>query len=380
MTLPSQQKPPRWTESLTPLQTSTMFSIVGKAAELGVEILPYVTKPVSVGPILTSYHVVPTGRTSVARCESLASDLAVMLHAEDVLVMRFPGDGFVSVGVPNTERTPIMWRDHCIVSTGALPLFLGINQHGALMYEDLVACPHMLIAGTTGSGKSTLLRSLLVTLTLSKVKFELYVSDTKQVEFVDMETLPSLKERTTSVPQTFTTIQYLLSEHNRRMRVLSQQGHKNISEAGNPWPFLLFVIDELADLTKDSTPIDKDNSPTGKKTTLGRLCEAAINELARKSRASGIHIIASTQRPSVDVVTGSIKANMPARLSFRLPSQIDSRTILDSGGAEHLLMRGDMLFVSPNRPGIRRIHAPFATAEDIKQAIKFASMKSGGEA
>jgi S-DNA-T family DNA segregation ATPase FtsK/SpoIIIE len=367
-------QPPRWSVGLSDEQMKTMLDIIHLAVQLKAEVTPFESSPVSVGPILTSYHVVPGRGTKIEKVENLAKDLAVKLGAESVSVTRYPGDSYLSIGVPNKERNYVMWRDHCIAPwtiNQAIPLFLGINQRGSLIWEDLNQCPHLLIAGTTGSGKSTLVRSMITTMIMSKAQIQFELCDTKQVEFGDFKSLAHVIIYH-SIPEVRKGLTTLISDMHKRLKTLATLGHKNIITAGKPWNFRVLVIDELAMLTTDDTKIDKEDSPTGKTTTVGKLLKADLLKLASLGRAVGIHIIASTQRPSVDIVDGAIKANFPARLSFRLPTRVDSSVILDQTGAEQLLMKGDMLYISPNHGGIRRLHAPYTTEADIIAALEFA--------
>lgn len=339
-------------------------------------------KDISEGPIVTVFRFMPKGSTRVSHLEGLAQDFAITLGVEDVVVKRIPGESSVSIFVPNKERKLVEWKNTLnsfwkVKDSQRLPLNLGVDHLGRPVVVDLCDLPHLLVAGSTGSGKSTLLSSILASIVYgvnsTLVKFVL--SDTKGVEFPHFSGAPHLLfENATSVEETIERFNWLINEMEGRLKQLAKYGLRNIGELNSSGktslPYILVVIDELADLLSDRSRPNEDRGPS-----LGKIAEEKLAKLAAKARASGIHIIASTQRPSVKMVEGNIKANFPARLSFRLPGGPDSRTVLGTEGAEHLLSRGDMLFVNPNRPGIQRLHAPYANIEDIIAAVDVASRR-----
>lgn len=370
------------TKDLSPDQTSIVAKLTMKMVELGCE-AKFVT-PVGVGPVISAFRFFPQGRTTVAKLESLANDFAVCLGVEDVLVKRMPGESAVGVFVPNAERRLVDFRDVVgnvwSIGTHKIPLAFGVDQMGKMYTDDLTLMPHLLIAGTTGSGKSTLLASLLATVVYScnTRDVRLVLSDTKGVEFRHFIGSPHLMfDIATSVYQTLEQMDAICDEMEERLKRIGRAGVRNILEYNeihekNPeksiithMPYIVLVIDELADIMLYK----------GEKRGESKLASGKLSKIVQKSRAAGVHVIASTQRPSVDIVAGSIKANFPARLSFRLPSDVDSKTVLGTPGAEHLLSRGDMLFVSPNRPGLTRLHAPYASINDIKAAVEVATMR-----
>jgi len=345
-------------------------------------------EPVSVGPIVSVYRFLPTGTTRVSHLESLADDFAIALGVEEVFVKRMPGEVAVGIFVPNRERHWVNWRD--IVSHVShrpkdgrsdepkVPLLLGVDHLGNVVVEDLTTFPHLLVAGSTGSGKSTLLCSLIATTVYSvnSCEIQFVLSDTKGVEFGHfLGSSHLLFEPATSVYQTLERMDWLIEEMNNRLKLLGKASARNIAEyneANNPrLPYIVLVIDELADLLSDRRRDADERGPS-----IGKVAEGKLSQLAQKARATGIHIIAATQRPSVKVVEGNIKVNFPARLTFRLPSSSDSRTVIGTSGAEHLLQRGDMLFVNPNKPGLQRLHAPIASVQDIQAAVEVASRRS----
>ena len=371
------------TSTLTDTQRAISARIVMKLINLGIQ--AHFIEPVIEGPVVSVFRFKPQGATRVSQIEALSSDFAVGLGVEDVLVKRMPGEESVGIFVPNAERRWIKWRD--IVgeltvnkSNSYIPLLLGVDNLGHTVVEDLTLYPHLLIAGSTGSGKSTLLNSILASLvySCSSNEVQLVLSDTKGVEFGHFIGAPHLLyDPAVSVYQTLEQMDWLIEELEKRLKIFSKRGHRNILEYNqnctntqDRLAYIVLVIDELADLLGDNRRADKERGPS-----VGRIASSKLSVLAEKARASGIHIIASTQRPSVKLVSGDIKANFPARLCFRLPTEADSRTVLGTGGAEHLLSRGDMMFVSPNAPLIRRIHAPLASIEDIKAAIEVSVRK-----
>lgn len=364
------------TEKLESTQLDVIITITTKLHELGLQ--AKFIKPVSTGPIVSIFRFMPEGATRVSAIEGLADDFAVALGVEDVFVKRLPGDSAVAVCVPNKERKIVkfidtinnVWKEK---DDQKIPLNFGVDQVGTPFVVDLVELPHLLVAGSTGSGKSTLLTSILASdiYCLNPERVQFILSDTKQVEFGHFIGAPNLLfEPATSVYQTLERFDWAINEMEARLKRYGRENSRNISEnnekrATAPDPYIVIIIDELADLI----------AYKGANRGESKLAEEKISKLAGKARASGIHIIASTQRPSVNVINGSIKANFPARLSFRLPTDADSRTVLGCSGAEHLLSKGDMLYVSPNTPGIKRLHSPYAEISDIKAAVDAASRR-----
>lgn len=374
------------TPTRTPEQEAVVIVISHKLTQLGLHAT--FVDPISVGPIVSVYRFQPNGSTKVSHLEGLSQDFAVTLGAEDVMVKRMPGESAVGIFVPNKERQWVKWYNHCTLDPTKykVPLILGVDYLGKLVIEDLSLMPHLLIAGSTGGGKSTLLNSIVggIILNYSKDDIEFVMSDTKGVEFTQFERADNLRSRiATTVGLTIERFDELIIEMERRLATFGQSNTRNILEYNSArqgskarLPYILVVIDELADLLTNRQRVPDPYDPTGDRSiTLGALTSRKLASLAQKARATGIHIIASTQRPSVKLLEGDIKANFPARLAFRLPSEADSRTVLGCGGAEHLLSRGDMLFINPNRPGLQRIHAPLATLQDIKGAIEFAAQR-----
>jgi DNA segregation ATPase FtsK/SpoIIIE, S-DNA-T family len=373
----------------TPEQEATVVVIAHKLSQLG--LTATFIEPISVGPIVSVYRFQPRGSTKVSHLEALSQDFAVALGAEDIMVKRMPGEASVGIFVPNKERQWVKWFNFCTLDPTKykLPMILGVDYLGKLVVEDLTLMPHLLIAGATGGGKSTLLNSIIggLILNYSPDDVQLVLSDTKGIEFTQFERAPQLRSLiATSVALTSELFDELIEEMKRRLKTFGQTNTRNILEYNQNrqgskarLSYILVVIDELADLLGDRrrVPDPDDHNPDSNRTvTIGSLTSRKLAQLAQKARATGIHVIASTQRPSVKLLEGDIKANFPARLTFRLPSEADSRTVLGTGGAEHLLSRGDMLFINPNKPGLSRIHAPLSTIEDIKAAILYAEARS----
>ena len=371
----------------TPEQEATIIALAHKIASLG--LTATFVDPISVGPIVSVYRFLPRGSTKVSQVEALAEDFAICLGVEDVFVKRMPGETAVGLFIPNRERQWVQWRDHCQLPLQAhrIPLLLGVDYLGKLIVEDLTLMPHLLIAGSTGGGKTTLLNSILggIILNYSPKDIQLVLSDTKGVEFTQFEGAPHLYAKTsTSLVTTLERFNLLLDEMQTRFDKFAKSGTRNILEYNTAFastpsallPYIVVVVDELADLLLDRRRVEDPDDPEGSRTiTLGALASRKLARLAQKARATGIHFIVATQRPSVKLLEGDIKTNFPARLTFRLPSEADSRTVLGTGGAEHLLSRGDMLLINPNRPGLQRIHAPLASLSDIKAAVEYAGQR-----
>lgn len=353
---------------------------IAKCYELGcaVDFVP----PAVVGPRIIHFGLRPKigSATKIAQIEGLAGDLAVALHAEDVLVKRMPGHGIIGVYIPRDDPQQLRWLDlfgayeQSTSNSGkapSIPLLLGNAWDGRPVMDDLTSLPHLLIAGSTGGGKSVLMRSIIATFAQLKTRDQLRLvpSDTKGVEFSDFDGLSILDcPRCTSPMATVDEMDRLCAETDRRLREFSQCSVRNIQEfnqqvsSASRMPYIVLMIDELADIVDFSLKEGRSTVRPG---------VDKLDYITRKSRAAGIHVIAGVQRPSVDTVKGVIKNNFPARLTFRMPSQIDSRTVIDTEGAEHLLGVGDCLYKSPNNAGLTRLHTGLATASDIKGVLEF---------
>ena len=368
--------------NLTPDQLVVLAKLQVKLASLKID--GHFLPEVSIGPIVSLYRFVPTNATKVSHVENLSDDMAISLGVESVQIQRLPSENAIGIFVPNKERKVLEFKESVgavWTSKAKLPLLLGMDHTGKTVVEDLTSLPHLLIAGSTGGGKSTLLNSMISALMYCKLPSELkfVLCDTKQVEFTHFQKAPHLLYPVaTSVKDVIYNLTDLVSDVETRLGTLAKHSCQNITQyherfSSKNMPYVILVIDELADPLQDPT---KEEGPDGRPTkSYGKQAEYLLGKIVQKARATGIHVIAATQRTSVKVVEGNIKANFPARITFRLPSQVDSRTILGSSGAEQLLSQGDMLFLSPNYPAIQRIHAPYASIEDIKVAVEMACQR-----
>jgi S-DNA-T family DNA segregation ATPase FtsK/SpoIIIE len=349
--------------------------IVTKFAEFGVKGSIVQINP---GPVVTTYEFKPDPGIKYSRILQLSEDLCLALECESILVERIPGKSTVGIEVPNRRREIISLRECVEVpdfseNPSFLTMALGKDISGRIRVTDLTTMPHLLVAGSTGSGKSvlinTLVMSILMKATPEQVRF--IMVDPKTVElglYVDIPHL--LTPVITDMKKASNALKNATREMERRLKLLAEYGVRNIDQYNrkihrlneaaddeveplNTLPYIVIIIDELADLM----------------ILEGRAIEEAITRLAQMARAVGIHLILATQRPSVDVITGLIKANIPARISFRLATRVDSRTILDSMGAEALLGRGDMLFLPPGTARMVRLHGPMVTEEEVVAVV-----------
>ncbi len=328
-----------------------------------------------VGPRVTQFRVKPGFGVRVEAIAALEKNLALALSANAVRIQApIPGESFVGVETPNRHSVPLAlraafespaWRD----STAELPIILGVDITGRHVICDLAKAPHALIAGATGSGKSVCISNIILSLLyrFRPDQLELVLIDPKIVEFAIYRDLPHLIHPVVTDPkQACQALKWLVREMERRYQVLSEKNVRNLSgynakaatEGFPPLPFIVLIIDELADLMM----------------TAATEVETPIARLAQMARAVGIHTILATQRPSVNVITGVIKANFPTRVAFQVSSQIDSRTILDGKGAEALQGRGDMLYSPPGLGRLQRLQAPFVDDAEVEQIV--ASLKA----
>ena len=340
--------------------------LAGKLHDFGVDggvvqVLP--------GPVVTMYEFEPASGIKVSRIVNLADDLALGMKALSVrIVAPVPGKSVVGIEVPNPHRQPVYLRE--IVAspafrqaTSKLVLALGKDILGIPTVTDLAQIPHLLIAGATGSGKSVGLNSMICSMLLNatpeEVKF--IMIDPKMLELSVYDGIPHLIAPVVTHPkQAAAALHWAVEEMERRYRLLAEHGVRSLdgynqTHPDSRLPYLVVVIDELADLMLVAR----------------RDVEDALTRLAQMARASGIHLLVATQRPSVDVLTGIIKANFPARISFQVSSRIDSRTILDAIGAERLLGKGDMLFLPPGTSKLVRIHGAYVSEAEIKRVVEY---------
>ncbi|HEY1250941.1 MAG TPA: DNA translocase FtsK 4TM domain-containing protein [Thermoanaerobaculia bacterium] len=360
--------------------------IAAKCAEFGVEGEVAEYHP---GPVVTTYEFRPGEGIKVNQVMNLSEDLALALSAESIRVERLPGRASVGIEVPNPGGGEIISIRDVIESErfqssrSLLTLALGKDIHGEPVVDDLRAMPHLLIAGTTGSGKSVginaLITSILFKAAPSEVK--LILIDPKMVELEIYENLPHLATPIITEPKkAANALKWAVAQMEERFQTLSDFGQVRNAEQYNaaikdpeavarvraqhpddpdlklePMPLIVIIIDELADLM----------------ITAPKEVEEAIVRIAQKARAVGIHLVVATQRPSVDVLTGVIKANLPSRVAFKVSSKIDSRVILDGNGAERLLGRGDMLFLPPGTSRLKRVHGAYVSVQETAALMKF---------
>ena len=358
-------------------------TLVQKCAEFGVN--GQVTQ-INPGPIVTTFEFHPDAGVKYSRVTGLADDLCLAMAAESILIERMAGKSTVGIQVPNHGRETIWLRDvvECesfAQSKSKLAIALGKDINGRIVTADLAAMPHILIAGSTGSGKSVAINAMIMSVLFKSTpeQVRMILVDPKRVELGMYEGIPHLfTPIITDAKLAANALRNAVREMERRLKLLAANHVRNIDQFNKlfdnnsdylfddvdqePLPYIIIIIDELADLMM----LDRAN------------VEESITRLAQMARAVGIHLVLATQRPSVDVITGLIKANIPTRISFRLATKVDSRTIIDSNGAESLLGKGDMLYLPPGTSRVQRVHAPFVTEKEISAVTEF--WKAQGEA
>ena len=332
------------------------------------------------GPMVTTYEFKPEAGVKYSRVTGLAEDLCLAMRAESILIERMAGKSTVGIQVPNHERETIHLRDVLESETfgkakSRLTLAMGKDINGRIVTADLASMPHVLIAGSTGSGKSVAINAMIMSLLYrtTPAQVRLILVDPKRVELGMYEGIPHLFTPIITEPkQAANALRNAVREMERRLKLLASRSVRNIDQYNKlfegsmpslfddgteeqPLPYIVIIIDELADLMM----LDRAN------------VEESITRLAQMARAVGIHLVLATQRPSVDVITGLIKANVPTRISFRLATKVDSRTILDTNGAEALLGRGDMLFLPPGTSRLLRLHAPYVSEKETAAVVSF---------
>jgi len=330
---------------------------------------------VNLGPTVTQYALEAERGTKLSAITNLSSDLALALASKTGTVRieaPIPGKSQVGVEVPNLKPQlvtlkEILTSDQMEGNPSKLALALGRDVSGTPVVDDLGRMPHILIAGATGSGKSIMLRSILATFLFraSPDEVRLILIDPKRVEFSGYDGIPHLLMPVIVEPEkTLPALKWAVGEMSKRYKILQEAGARDIGDynakAEEKLPYILIVVDELADIMVIA-PVE---------------VEKTITRLAQMARATGLHLLLATQRPSTDVLTGLIKANIPSRIAFNVTSQIDSRVILDMGGAEKLLGKGDMLYLPPDRSKPIRIQSPFVSNEEMRRIMKF--LKNSG--
>jgi S-DNA-T family DNA segregation ATPase FtsK/SpoIIIE len=338
------------------------------------------------GPVVTTFEFKPEAGVKYSRITTLTEDLCLGLQAESILIERIPGKPTVGIEVPNTKREVISLRqilesDEFHSSASPLTVALGKDINGRIKVAALDTMPHLLIAGSTGAGKSVMLNSLIMSILYKATpnQVRLIMVDPKRLEFGLYEGIPHLLTPViTDAKKATNALRNAVLEMERRLKLLASQGVRNIDQYNKKVrqiqakprslfddeteldeleeiPYVLILIDELADLMM----LERAN------------VEESVTRLAQMARAVGMHLVLATQRPSVDVITGLIKANFPSRISFRVATRVDSRTVLDVMGAEHLLGRGDMLFLPPGSSRLVRVHGSFVSEAETNDVVEF---------
>src|SRR4029077_16103574 len=347
--------------------------LTGKYAEF--EVHGQVTQ-INPGPVVTTFEFKPEAGIKYSRITNLTDDLCLALKAESILIERMAGKSTVGIQVPNREREIIWLRENIesaefLGSRSKLTLALGKDINGRIVTADMNGVPHLMIAGSTGTGKSVAINAMIMSILYKATpeQVRLILVDPKRLELGNYEGVPHLFTPIITEPKlAAVALRNAVREMERRLKLLAEKSVRNIDQYNklftedtpslfeedsehNPLPYIVIILDELADLMM----LD------------GKNVEESITRLAQMARAVGIHLILATQRPSVDVITGLIKANVPSRMSFRVATKVDSRTILDANGSESLLGRGDMLFLAPGSARVQRVHAPLVTEKEIAQ-------------
>jgi S-DNA-T family DNA segregation ATPase FtsK/SpoIIIE len=325
---------------------------------------------VTQGPVLITYEFKPSAGIKLSKIANLQDDLGIVMGTRELrIIAPIPGKTVVGIEVPRPQAETIglkevLAEDAFFDKKIRIPVALGKTTDGKAAFGDLAAMPHLLVAGATGSGKSVFVNSLIMSFLfrLTPQQLRLILVDPKMLELSVFDGIPHLITNViTDNRIAINAVSWAVLEMDRRYALMAQTNSKNIDSynskmksAADKLPFIVVVVDELADLMMSG----------------GEMVEIAITRLAQKARAAGIHLVIATQRPSTDVVTGLIKANIPSRLAFKVPSGIDSRTVLDCSGAEELIGRGDSLMIQPAIP-LRRLHGTFVTEDELARVVKF---------
>jgi S-DNA-T family DNA segregation ATPase FtsK/SpoIIIE len=333
------------------------------------------------GPVVTTFEFKPEAGIKYSRITNLVDDLCLALKAESILIERMAGKSTVGIQVPNRQREIIFLRENIesqefMGSKSRITMAMGKDINGRIVTADLAGMPHLLIAGSTGAGKSVAINAMIMSILYKATpdQVRLILVDPKRLELGNYEGVPHLYTPIITEPKlAANALRNAVREMERRLKLLAAKGVRNVDQYNKlfdqgdtpslfdeesddkPIPYIVIIIDELADLMM----LDSSN------------VEESITRLAQMARAVGIHLVLATQRPSVDVITGLIKANFPARVSFRVATKVDSRTILDANGAEALLGKGDMLYLPSGSARVHRLHAPFVTEKEIAAVVEF---------
>ncbi len=360
------EDPPSFSYKIKPEELKERALIlVSKLKEFGIE---GEVVGISPGPVITVFEFKPAPGIKISKIQSLVDDLALGLSAKSVrIVAPIPGKSVIGIEISNPQREwvylkEILQSPAFQKSNSPLTIALGKDISGNPIVTDLKKMPHLLIAGSTGSGKSIFLHSVILSLIYKSTPEEIrfLMIDPKRIELSVYEDIPYLLHPVVLEPKLATkALRWLVNEMERRYTIFEEVGARNLEYYNENFeekmPYIVMVIDELADLMVVSS----------------KEVETLLTRLAQMARAAGIHLLVATQRPSVDVITGLIKVNFPARISFQVTSKVDSRTILDTQGAERLLGAGDMLFMPPGSSYLERIHGPYVSEKEVKKLAEY---------
>lgn len=360
----------------TPEQTSNILALVKKLS--GLDIKAHISG-VEKGPVVTAYMFDLDDSQPINKILKKTEDFALSLGVDKVIIQRIKDK--IAIFIPNEKRELVDYKDvlHWYLHDPAvqkmeLPIPLGVDFHGQKSCLDIADCPHMLITGSTGSGKSVLETAIISSLCYryDSSQLSLYLVDTKQVDLPLFKTLPHVKACADNIDAFHNMMFIVMGEVRRRLGILQGAGLQKIQQYHTMYggkesmPYMVLMLDEFGDLMGLDASYRKANKEKYETTPT---VKQWISNAVAIGRAAGLHIIACTQRASVKVVDGDIKANLPCRIALRLPTQIDSRTILGTGGAENLLGKGDMLIQRPERDIVDRFHGAFVSMSDIQQLV-----------
>lgn len=364
------------TNNWTPEQTSNILALIQKLQGLGVDAKPC---GIEQGPVVTAYMFDLGAGESIKRIMNKAEDFALSLDVDKVIVQRIKGK--IAIFIPNKERTIVDYKDILhwylndpLVRQAKIPIPLGVDFHGERSFFDLADMPHCLITGSTGSGKSVFETAIISSLVyyFSSSDLNIYLVDTKKLDLPLFKDLNHVKVVADDLDQFHNMMFGIMTEIRRRNSVLQSTSCRNIHDYHRmmgdkaSMPYIVLMLDEFGDLMKlDETFRKADKDQYKEIPTV----QSWLTQCSAIARASGVHIIACTQRADVKTISGTIKTNLPCRIALRCTNQVDSRTILDTGGAENLLGKGDMLVKMPETDVLKRFHGPFVSMNDIQSLI-----------
>lgn len=360
-------------------QVNTALSFTSKLKGLGIRLAPGIKFRIEAGPIVTGYFYTLDNSVPLNKIMGKAEDFALAAGVESVNIQRIGSE--IAIFAANKDRKEVDFKQvlHFMMTdegarNAVIPIPLGVDYTGKFSFIDLISCPHLLLAGATGSGKSVFEAAILATICLAKTTRDLhiYTVDTKQMDLPLFQDMPQIQQTCTNLMEYLEMMTQLLKQHEQRSLKIRSAGLRSILEYNkfvgedNKIPHILILIDEFADLIGYDKDARRDKEHPANEYPKA---EVLLQRLAQVGRATGIHIIAATQRTSVKIINGDIKANFPCRISLRLPTEADSRTILGVGGAENLLGKGDMLAQFPDSEILKRFHGPYVKHDDIVQVL-----------